>query len=72
MPRRARGRPSAATAAAVERERARTAVAAVLSAMDYDVYLYTDADTGEDAVVYRSGPIAQNAESGGGLAGSPQ
>ena len=30
--------------------------AAVLGAMDYDVYLYTDADTGEDAVVYRSGP----------------
>jgi hypothetical protein len=30
--------------------------AAVLGAMDYDVHLYTDADTGEEAVVYRSGP----------------
>src|SRR5689334_15782088 len=30
--------------------------AAVLGGMDYAVYLYTDADTGEDAVVYRSGP----------------
>lgn len=30
--------------------------AAILNAMDYDVYLYTDAETGEDAVVYRSGP----------------
>lgn len=29
--------------------------AAVLNAMDYDVHLYTDADTGEDAVVFRSG-----------------
>jgi hypothetical protein len=30
--------------------------AAILGAMDYDVYLYTDAETGQDAVVYRSGP----------------
>lgn len=30
--------------------------AAILDAMDYDVYLYTDADTGEDAIVYRAGP----------------
>lgn len=29
---------------------------AILNAMDYDVYLYTDAETGEDAVVYRAGP----------------
>jgi hypothetical protein len=30
--------------------------AAILHAMDYSVYLYTDADTGEDAVVHRCGP----------------
>lgn len=30
--------------------------AAMLGAMDYDVLLYTDAQTGEDAVIYRSGP----------------
>lgn len=30
--------------------------AAMLDAMDYDVLLYTDAPTGEDAVVYRCGP----------------
>jgi hypothetical protein len=30
--------------------------AAFMNAMDYDVMLYTDAETGEDAVVYRSGP----------------
>lgn len=30
--------------------------AAILNAMDYDVYLFTDAETGEDAVVYRAGP----------------
>ena len=29
---------------------------AVLTAMDYDVHLYTDAETGEDAIVYRAGP----------------
>jgi hypothetical protein len=29
---------------------------AILAAMDYDAYLYTDAQTGEDAVVYRCGP----------------
>jgi len=29
---------------------------AVMNAMDYDAYLYTDAETGEDAVVYRAGP----------------
>lgn len=28
---------------------------AVTNAMDYDVYLYTDAETGEDAIVYRAG-----------------
>lgn len=30
--------------------------AAIMSAMDYDEYLYTDSETGEDAVVYRAGP----------------
>ena len=30
--------------------------AAILNAMDYDAFLYTDAETGEEAVVYRSGP----------------
>jgi hypothetical protein len=30
--------------------------AAFMNAMDYDVMLYTDAETGEDAVVYRCGP----------------
>jgi hypothetical protein len=30
--------------------------AAFMNAMDYDVFLYTDAETGEDAIVYRSGP----------------
>jgi hypothetical protein len=30
--------------------------ASALAAMDYDVYLYTDADTGEDAAIYRAGP----------------
>jgi hypothetical protein len=30
--------------------------AAVLHAMDYDVFLYVDAETGEDAIVYRAGP----------------
>jgi hypothetical protein len=29
---------------------------AFMNAMDYDVMLFTDAETGEDAVVYRSGP----------------
>ena len=29
---------------------------AVMDAMDYDVHLFTDAETGEDAVVYRAGP----------------
>ena len=27
-----------------------------MSAMDYAVHLFADAETGEDAVVYRSGP----------------
>jgi hypothetical protein len=27
----------------------------MLNAMDYYVYLYTDAETGEDAIVYRAG-----------------
>lgn len=31
--------------------------AAALHAMDYDVFLYTDVETGEDAVVYRAGPV---------------
>ncbi|MBX6748641.1 MAG: sigma 54 modulation/S30EA ribosomal C-terminal domain-containing protein [Micromonosporaceae bacterium] len=31
--------------------------AATLHAMDYDVFLYTDVETGEDAVVYRAGPV---------------
>jgi len=30
--------------------------AAVMDAMDYDVHLFTDAETGEDAVLYRAGP----------------
>jgi hypothetical protein len=30
--------------------------AAHMNAMDYDVFLYTDAETGEDAVIYRAGP----------------
>lgn len=30
--------------------------AAVLNAMDYDVHLFTDADTGEEAIIYRAGP----------------
>lgn len=30
--------------------------AAVMDAMDYDVHLFTDAETGEDAVIYRAGP----------------
>lgn len=29
---------------------------AVMDAMDYDVHLFSDAETGEDAVVYRAGP----------------
>jgi Sigma 54 modulation/S30EA ribosomal protein C terminus len=29
---------------------------AVMDAMDYDVHLFTDAETGEDAVVHRAGP----------------
>ena len=29
---------------------------AVMDAMDYDVHLFTDTETGEDAVVYRAGP----------------
>ena len=30
--------------------------AQVMDAMDYDAHLFTDVDTGEDAVVYRAGP----------------
>ncbi len=30
--------------------------AAAMDAMDYDVHLFSDAETGEDAVVYRAGP----------------
>ncbi len=29
---------------------------AVMDAMDYDVHLFSDAETGEDAIVYRAGP----------------
>ncbi len=29
---------------------------AAMNAMDYDVYLFTDSETGEDAIVYRAGP----------------
>ncbi|MEV5834867.1 sigma 54 modulation/S30EA ribosomal C-terminal domain-containing protein [Nocardia sp. NPDC052112] len=29
----------------------------VMDAMDYDAYLFTDAETGEDAVVYWAGPL---------------
>lgn len=29
----------------------------VMEAMDYDAYLYTDAETGEDAAVYWAGPL---------------
>ncbi|MDG5486843.1 sigma 54 modulation/S30EA ribosomal C-terminal domain-containing protein [Mycolicibacterium gadium] len=32
------------------------AAVAMMDAMDYDVHLFTDAETGEDAVVYRAGP----------------
>ncbi|MEV2225949.1 sigma 54 modulation/S30EA ribosomal C-terminal domain-containing protein [Nocardia vinacea] len=28
-----------------------------MDAMDYDAYLYTDAETGEDAIVYWAGPL---------------
>jgi hypothetical protein len=31
--------------------------AATLHAMDYEVFLYIDVETGEDAVVYRAGPV---------------
>lgn len=30
---------------------------AMMDAMDYDVHLFTDTETGEDAVVYRAGPL---------------
>lgn len=30
--------------------------APVMDAMDYDMHLFTDAETGEDAVIYRAGP----------------
>ncbi|WP_158675678.1 sigma 54 modulation/S30EA ribosomal C-terminal domain-containing protein [Nocardia stercoris] len=33
-----------------------TAAVIVMDEMDYDVHLFTDADTGEDAIVYRAGP----------------
>ncbi|WP_458689129.1 sigma 54 modulation/S30EA ribosomal C-terminal domain-containing protein [Nocardia tengchongensis] len=32
------------------------AAAKIMDAMDYDVHLFIDADTGEDAIVYRAGP----------------
>ncbi|MFI2336297.1 sigma 54 modulation/S30EA ribosomal C-terminal domain-containing protein [Nocardia rhamnosiphila] len=32
------------------------AAAAVMDAMDYDTHLFIDAETGEDAIVYRAGP----------------
>ncbi len=34
-----------------------TAAVGVLDAMDYDAHLYIDGETGEDATVYRAGPI---------------
>ncbi|MCP2328384.1 hypothetical protein HDA40_006891 [Hamadaea flava] len=58
--RRALGLPGGGTVARVKNVRLHVGMpcqaASTLSAMDYDVYLYTDAETGEDAVVYRSGP----------------
>ncbi|MEU1960861.1 sigma 54 modulation/S30EA ribosomal C-terminal domain-containing protein [Nocardia sp. NPDC019255] len=33
------------------------AAAAIMDAMDYDAHLFTDAETGEDAVVHRAGPF---------------
>ncbi|MEV0131808.1 sigma 54 modulation/S30EA ribosomal C-terminal domain-containing protein [Dactylosporangium sp. NPDC050688] len=42
--------------AVVLRPRRTCQAASTLAAMDYDVCLFTDADTGEDAVVYRAGP----------------
>jgi hypothetical protein len=33
--------------------------AAVLGAMDYDAHLFTDRETGEDAIVFRCGPAGQ-------------
>ena len=38
------------------RPRSTCQAGSMLAAMDYDVYLFTDADTGEDAVIYRAGP----------------
>lgn len=32
---------------------------AIMNAMDYDAHLFTDAETGDDAVVYRAGPHGQ-------------
>ncbi|QLY34360.1 sigma 54 modulation/S30EA ribosomal C-terminal domain-containing protein [Nocardia huaxiensis] len=32
------------------------AAARIMDAMDYDVHLFTDAETGDDAIVYRAGP----------------
>lgn len=58
--RRALGVPGRGSIARVKTVRLHTAMpcqaAAVLSAMDYDAHLFRDAETGEDAVVYRSGP----------------
>lgn len=42
--------------ACVLRRGAPTRAVAEMDAMDYDVHLFTDAETGEDAVVYRAGP----------------
>ncbi|GAB3842707.1 sigma 54 modulation/S30EA ribosomal C-terminal domain-containing protein [Dactylosporangium cerinum] len=38
------------------RPRSTCQASSVLAAMDYDVFLFIDADTGEDAVIYRAGP----------------
>jgi hypothetical protein len=38
------------------RPRSTCQAGSMLAAMDYDVCLFTDADTGEDAVIYRAGP----------------
>lgn len=62
-PDRSHGPLSAPRAAVITRRKAVTPMrgtpveaVAVMDAMDYDVHLFTDAESGEDAVVYRAGP----------------
>jgi len=62
-PERARQNPPAGhvgTVARVKHVRPRTVVAcqavATMKAMDYDVHLFVDAETGEEAIVHRTGP----------------